>query len=174
MWWRHGIGGVSLNEILRETGLSKSSLYREFGGADGLMAAALGRYEAMAIAPIHALLTSPLPPSASLAKVIAVSTAPSDRPVGCFFTKLRLARARLGEQTQAHLDAMLSTRLDSFAQWFEAAKAAGVAHPTLSAEEAARYLDNQLTAIQVLMATGEPGERVHAQAKLALGVLLRE
>lgn len=40
---------MSLNEICRSTELSKSSVYREFGGEDGLMLAALERYREVAV-----------------------------------------------------------------------------------------------------------------------------
>lgn len=43
-YWREGMDNVSLNEICRQIGESKPSVYREYGGEDGLKASALKLY----------------------------------------------------------------------------------------------------------------------------------
>jgi len=44
VYWREGMDNVSLNEICRKIGESKPSVYREYGGEDGLKASALKLY----------------------------------------------------------------------------------------------------------------------------------
>ena len=43
-YWREGINNISLNEICRQIGESKPSVYREYGGEDGLKFSALKLY----------------------------------------------------------------------------------------------------------------------------------
>jgi AcrR family transcriptional regulator len=43
-YWREGMDNVSLNEICRKIGESKPSVYREYGGENGLKASALKLY----------------------------------------------------------------------------------------------------------------------------------
>ena len=43
-YWKEGMGNISLNEICRRIGESKPSIYREYGGEDGLQLAALELY----------------------------------------------------------------------------------------------------------------------------------
>ena len=43
-YWKEGIENVSLNEMCRKIGESKPSVYREYGGEEGLQLAALELY----------------------------------------------------------------------------------------------------------------------------------
>ena len=44
LFWEKGYGGTSLADLVAHTGLSRSSLYAEFGSKEGLFAAALDLY----------------------------------------------------------------------------------------------------------------------------------
>ena len=44
VYWKKGMDNVSLNEICRQIGESKPSVYREYGGEEGLKASALNLY----------------------------------------------------------------------------------------------------------------------------------
>lgn len=44
VFWRHGYGGASINNLTLATGLSRSSIYQRFGDKDGLFAEVLVRY----------------------------------------------------------------------------------------------------------------------------------
>src|SRR5215212_6960735 len=46
LFWRHGYKGTSLEDLLIETGLSKSSLYATFGSKEGLFLEAFDTYQA--------------------------------------------------------------------------------------------------------------------------------
>jgi len=45
LFWSKGYGATSLDDLLRETGLARQSLYNGFGGKHALFLAALRRYE---------------------------------------------------------------------------------------------------------------------------------
>src|SRR5262249_27008123 len=44
LFWRKGYEGTHLQELVKETGLNRFSLYKEFGGKDGLFEAAVEKY----------------------------------------------------------------------------------------------------------------------------------
>ncbi|MEM6931816.1 MAG: TetR family transcriptional regulator [Myxococcota bacterium] len=176
-WWTEGVESVSVNAISRRTGLSKSSLYREFGGEDGLMAAALERYRDLAVRPLLGLLrrpggeSRPADVEGTLALVVHGTTEPRGMPPGCFFTKLRLTETRLGKQTAGRVRSILDERNAAFESWYAEILAHGQGNPALSAEEGARYLDAQLTLLLVRVAAGDPVDAVRIDAMRALSVL---
>ena len=51
-YWKEGMGNISLNEICRRIGESKPSIYREYGGEDGLQLAALELYFNERVEPV--------------------------------------------------------------------------------------------------------------------------
>ena len=56
VFWRDGPYSLSLNEVCRRIETSKPTIYREFGGEDGLMAAALEHYRVLMIVPLIQML----------------------------------------------------------------------------------------------------------------------
>src|SRR5262245_52816381 len=44
LFWRKGYEGAHLQELVKETGLNRFSLYKEFGGKDGLYEEAIQQY----------------------------------------------------------------------------------------------------------------------------------
>ncbi len=171
-WWAEGAEGLSLNEICRHTGLSKSSLYREFGGEDGLMAAALDAYRTLAVLPLLALLDDEAEPAVVLHRLIVFTSERRPFPPGCLFTRLRLAPGSVGDATAAVLAKVIDERLAAFERWFRDLKARGCLADGLSATEAARYLDAQLSLVMVRHGAGDEIDDVRRDAAMALGVLL--
>ena len=55
-YWRNDRAAVSVNAVCVLAGISKPSLYREFGSEDGLTAAVLERYRQTVLVPLEALL----------------------------------------------------------------------------------------------------------------------
>lgn len=171
-WWADGARGISLNEICRRSGLSKSSVYREYGGEDGLKLAALERYRELSVLPMLQLMAAPLPPSDVLDMLAHGLTASRGLPPGCFFTMLRFGAAEAGEPTAARVREIRDERLAAFDAWFRRVQAQGLADEGLRPEDAARYLDMQMTNALMHMGAGEPANEVRAQTRRALGVLL--
>ncbi len=173
-WWAEGPTGLSLNEICRHTGLSKASLYREFGGEDGLMAAALDAYRSLAVLPLLALLDDEAEPADVLHSLLAYTTEPRSLPPGCFFTRLRVAPGSVGEATAAAVAKVTEERLSAFERWSEGLDARGRLADGLSATEAARYLDAQLSLVLVRLGAGDDRDAIRRDGALALGVLLSD
>ena len=55
-YWKEGIENVSLNEMCRKIGESKPSVYREYGGEEGLQLAALELYYKHRVEPVAKIL----------------------------------------------------------------------------------------------------------------------
>ncbi len=171
-YWREGLHALSLNELCRRSGLSKPALYREFGGEDGLMAAALEHYRQLVVLPLLTVLAAERPFAETLDLVIVGMTTDHSLPAGCLFTRMRLSTPRLGPLTTAAVQAIRRERLEAIEAWAQGGLAAGVVDRSISSDLAARYIDTQLTMVLVQLATGEPPELIREQARLALRVLL--
>ena len=55
LFWKKGYEGTHLAELVEETGLNRFSLYKEFGGKEGLFSEALDRYM-LQLQPLSSLL----------------------------------------------------------------------------------------------------------------------
>lgn len=170
-FWRVGLRAVSLNQLCLQLQISKPGLYREFGSEDGLMDAALARYHELAVVPLIGLFASELSFADTLDRAVDALTDIAQRPAGCLFTRMRLDRPRLGEQTLTRLDTIESQRLAAFEARFVRARLDGDG-AELTPEDAARFLDAQLTLVLTRMATGEDASLVARDARLALGALI--
>ena len=170
LWWRDGVSNLSLNDVCRRVQLSKPALYREFGGQDGLMEAALAHYEAQVVAPFLAATEMNLP-FTELVEQLLVGMLQAPGPAGCLFTELRLGRTKLGEATLERIRAMEHDRRRIFAAWYQRGLARGEVDPSISPTLAGRYIDTQITMALAQLGVGEPAELVARQARLAFRAL---
>lgn len=171
-YWREGADGVSLNEICRRADVSKPGVYREFGGEDGLMDAALERYAATVLAPTLEQTRLDRPFREILEALVGFMTDP-DRPVptGCLLSSMRVSPSRLGPATRARVELLRDGARADYAAWVQRAKERGEVAPDVSVEVAAAFIDTQFTSLLVQMAAGEDPELLRAQARLAFAGL---
>ncbi|MEM6785293.1 MAG: TetR/AcrR family transcriptional regulator [Bacteroidota bacterium] len=170
-YWREGVHGLSLNEMCRRVEVSKPGLYREFGGEDGLMVAALDHYWDRVISPVFVLLAQDRPFAESLAGILQWATTERDDPPGCLFATMRSATSRLGPATAARVAARREEMRTVYGDWYRRARERGEVNADVAPELAGRYIDTQLRSVLVQMAAGEPPGWVRAQAHLAFQVL---
>lgn len=172
-YWRRGPDGVSLNGLCRRAGVSKPVMYREFGGEDGVMAAALEHYAATVLGPVLAHTQADVAFGEALETILARLTHSDEHtPPGCLFTRLRSAAGRLGPKTEVAVAAMKEAALGAYSGWVDRAKARGELDPAVPTETVARFIDMQFTAVLAQMAAGDDPERLRAQARLAFSGLL--
>lgn len=170
-YWKEGLHAASINELCGRIEISKPGLYREFGGEDGLMHAALEHYREQAVLPLMSLFLAGLPFAEAIDRALEVMTEPGERPAGCMFTRMRLDRARLGPETRPRLERIEAERLEALEVCIERAQGVGEVRPNVTPAFGAAYLDAQLTLVLTRMAVGEHGEVVRDHARLALGAL---
>jgi len=171
-YWREGADGVSLNEICRRAEVSKPGVYREFGGEDGLMDAALERYATTVLAPTLEQTRRDRPFQEVLHTLLTFMTDP-DRPVptGCLLSSLRVSPSRLGPATRARVQTLRDEARADYAAWVERAQGRGEITPEVPVEIASAFIDTQFTTLLVQMAAGEDPELLRAQASLAFAGL---
>jgi len=171
-YWRKGLDACSVNEICRNTQISKPGLYREFGGEDGLMEAVLSHYRELVVVPLLTMLSSERPFAEVSRDLIEWMTEEHDTPSGCLFVKMRSAPTRLGSATSKRVEMVRGEILAAFKAWYQRGLRHHEVKEGIDPDFAAYYIDTQLMTVLNLMATGEPPEQVRAQGFLAFEGLL--
>lgn len=171
-YWREGVHTLSVNEICRRTNLSKPALYREFGGEDGLLDAALAHYQKVVIAAMTADINPNRPFAETLAGIVDGLTGPRDTPQGCLLVKVRDNPASQGPLTQKRVAAMVAESQAGYAALFQQAQARGETRDGIDPALAGRYLDTQINTILRRLAWHEPNAEIAAEARLAFSALL--
>lgn len=172
VYWQEGPFTLSVNALCRRIGVSKPALYRLFDSEDGLMRAALLRHRTLTVEPMLGLLAADLPFATTLERLLGAMAAEAPTPAGCLFTRLRLARARLGPSTLAALEAIEAERLAALTARADRAQATGEAPATVSAGFVAHFLDSQFSSLLIQRAAGTEPERALAEARFAVQGLL--
>jgi TetR/AcrR family transcriptional regulator, copper-responsive repressor len=172
-YWRDGVDAVSVNEICRRAKVSKPGLYREFGGEDQLMDAALTRYSETVLGPVLVTLSDDRPFREAMNSLIGFATREetADVPAGCLFAKMRSVRWRLGPVTGQHVDKLREDAVAAYAAWLERCANRGEIELPGPLEMTATYVDAQLTMVLTRISAGEDPDTVRAHAHLALTVL---
>ncbi len=170
-YWRDGVVEVSVNEICRRADISKPGLYREFGGEDDLMVAALDHYVDTVLAGAFDMLASSAPFDSTLDALIASNIQPRQdgAPSGCLAVKMRTHCQQLGERTRARVDALSEEIRVGYEDFLRRAVEREEVTLTVPVEVAASYLDAQLVYLNELAARETP-ELVRAHADLAFAV----
>lgn len=170
-YWHEGPTEVSINALCARAGVSKPSLYRAFGGEDGLTRAALTAYSEQVLAEVLAILDAPDGFDAALEGLVHyASESPLSDP-GCLFVKMRAARDRFGPQTRDLIDALGEGAIAAYVAFLDVARARGAWAGRVPTDLAARYLAAQIEAALARRAAGVPPDEVRAVLSLALSVL---
>ncbi|MGX9354933.1 TetR/AcrR family transcriptional regulator [Roseobacteraceae bacterium S113] len=173
-YWEEGITEVSLNALCRRAGVSKPSLYKEFGSEDGLKHVVLAEYHKRTLAPLYEIVAQEQPFAQTLdalTEYILRDHAECGMPNGCLFADMCQCRAQLGALTRAQVDEFQALSLRIYEEWIERAKATGQLASPVSARVAATYIDTQIAAIMSLQRQGASQSDISAVFRLALSVL---
>lgn len=143
-YWEEGPTKVSLNEVCARAGVSKPSLYREFGNDDGLAAAALETYAQVVLGQILAIVGGEAPFADKIRQIAHLAAADPLHEHGCLFVKMRAARDQMGPKSQALIGQIEALALDAFAALLTEARATGEWQGTIPVDLAAPYLHAQI------------------------------
>ncbi len=169
-WWHADPADVSVNTICRLAGVSKPSLYREFGSEDGLARAALDRYAEVVLADVLAILGSGRGLRPTLDALVDFACDDPRMATGCLFYKMRNGRHRLGPETRARVDQLDAGARAAYASFLRGCREAGEWSGALGDEAAARYLSEQVALAITQRASGEDRDEVRATLTLSLSV----
>ncbi|MEK9974838.1 MAG: TetR/AcrR family transcriptional regulator [Deltaproteobacteria bacterium] len=176
-YWRHGPTKISVNDICKLSGSSKPAVYREFGSDDGLKAAALLAYKAVAIDPFLARLhTSEVLSTTlnSLIEFIMQDRRPLQIPDGCLFVSMKAQRHCFGPITQACLDKVRTHFVSSFANWIDSSKSAGEFRQDIPTSIAVYQIEALHAGAASLQREGAPSEEVKQMLTFGLAAISGE
>lgn len=172
-YWHNDPADVSVNAICQMAGISKPSLYREFGSEDGLSRAALDRYADQVLAEMFVMLHGGQGLRGTLAALIDFASHDPRMETGCLFYKMRAGKHRLGPDTRARVEEIDATAQAAYAAFLQAARDAGDWPEGLSVEAGAKYLGEQVALAITQRASGEDPARIREMLTLALSVFTR-
>ena len=170
-YWSEGPQNISFNELCRRLQVSKPTLYREFGGEDGLLEAVLTHYEHEVLLPLVSLVQQSPTLEKGIQEVITFVTTPNEYPLGCLFVKLRQQSKPLGPKTDVSIKQIHQRMQEGYQQLVHASQQKGELRSDIDVFLAAAYLDTQLMTVAEKMSRGEDAQLVRAQGFLALSAL---
>ena len=173
-YWKGDPADVSVNAICRMAGISKPSLYREFGSEDGLTRAALDAYAERVLADVFAILQGGTALHETLDALIDFAVADPRMETGCLFYKMRAGRHRLGPETRARVEEIDAMAQAAYAAFLQSRRDAGDWPDGLSVEAAAPYLSEQVALAITQRASGGDPARIRDMLRLALSVFARD
>ena len=169
-YWQSDPADVSVNAICQMSGISKPSLYREFGSEDWLTRAVLDSYAERVLSAVFAILHRGKGLQATLAALIDFASADPRLETGCLFYKMRAGKHRLGPETRARVEEIDAAAQAAYAASLQEARDAGEWPDGLSLEAGAKYLGEQIALAITQRASGEDPERIREMLTLALSV----
>lgn len=168
-YWAEGPARVSINAICQRAGVSKPSLYREFGSEDGLTCAALGSYAQIVLGQVIEILGGKDRFPDKIAAIARLVTDDPQHENGCLFIKMRAIRPDMGDQTQALIAQIDQAAIDAFAGALRQAVTRGQWGGAIPVPQAARYLHAQIGLALDMRARGEDPAGVLALALSVFG-----
>jgi AcrR family transcriptional regulator len=172
-YWRSDPADVSVNAICKMAGISKPSLYREFGSEDGLSRAVLDRYAEQVLSEMLAILHGGQGLRGTLDALIDFASDDPRMETGCLFYKMRAGKHRLGPETRARVEEIDTAAQAAYAAFLRSARDAGQWPVELPVEAGAKYLGEQIALAITQRASGEHPARIREMLQLALSVFLR-
>lgn len=170
-YWREGPSEVSLNSICQRAGVSKPSVYREFGNEDGLTRATLEVYGELVLTRMVEIISSDDAFFYKLERLTHLVAKDNLHEDGCLFVKMRMFKSQMGPTTQAAISDLEAMALDAFTKLLAEARASREWTANVPLPLAVRYLHAQIGLALDQRARGEdPAETL----ALALSVLVAD
>jgi AcrR family transcriptional regulator len=164
---QQGPAEVSLNEVCRRAGVSKPSLYREFGNEDGLVCAVLENYVQCVMVKVIENLAREGSFTDKIGRIVYLATEDAQHENGCLFVKMRAVKSGLGEKTQATIAQTESMALEAYALFLNESRENGDWSGCIPVALGAQYLHAQ---IGLAMAQRARGDDPKAILELALSI----
>ena len=168
-YWHADRAAISVNAICLLAGVSKPSLYRDFGSEDGLTAAVLARYAETVLRSMEERASSPESFKQKIEWFIQFASESPDN--GCLLVKMRANRSRFGPQTQTEIANIEAHFLKCYTRFFEQSASSGEWRGGIAPELAADYLNEQLKLAISQRSEGKCKESVKDLLSLGISVL---
>ena len=172
-YWHSDPADVSVNAICQMAGISKPSLYREFGSEDGLSRAVLDRYAEQVLSEMFVILRGEKGLRQTLDALVDFASDDPRMETGCLFYKMRAGKHRLGPETRARVEEIDAAGQAAYAAFLQSARDTGDWQGGLPVEAGAKYLGEQIALAITQRASGEDKARIREMLTLALSVFER-
>ncbi|WP_188935083.1 TetR/AcrR family transcriptional regulator [Puia dinghuensis] len=174
VFWVKGYNGTSMDELVRATGLSRSSIYDTFGDKHGLFVRSIqlyGQEEREALAKIMQNDFSPKKKIHLLFKGMIGDILEDKDNKGCFIVNIITELSCLDKQVTAMASEEMARSEEALFQWVRQGQAAGEINKSHSARTLARHLQNTIYGLRVTGKAGANRAILEDIAKAALSVL---
>jgi TetR/AcrR family transcriptional regulator, transcriptional repressor for nem operon len=170
LFWRQGYHASSADDLVRATGLSRSSLYATWDDKRGLFLAALARYRAQETAGLLAALAAEGPFVDVLARIFdhTITAARAGDAVGCLMVNTAAAFGDTDPDVAAILRANVDDVLAALEVAIARAVAAGQISPNATPRALARFVFHQLTALKITAKVAQSRDLLDEAVAVAL------
>lgn len=172
--WQTDPADVSVNAICQMAGISKPSLYREFGSEDGLMRAILDRYAERVLPSVLEIFQNKGELQATLDALVEFAAEDPSMETGCLYHKMRAGKHRLGPKTLARVEEIEATAATAYATFLHSCTGSDDWPGGLSVEVGAKYLHDQIALALSQRAHSEDPATIREMLNLALSVFRRQ
>lgn len=176
LFWRRGYDATSLQDLVDELGISRSSLYSTFGGKDDLFQAALQHYCRVEAGPRHELLQRPGPVLDAIRELLSgIAAAPTMHPDrrGCLVVNAAMERVPGDPETAAAVATQLRRFENALADAVRRGQRDGELDPGQDPRSVARYLVTLVQGMRVVGKAAADPAMLQDVVEVALGAIHR-
>lgn len=166
LFWRKGFEGAHLQELVDYTGLNRFSLYKEFGGKEGLFEAAVNRY-LLGLQEVGSLLRREPRGMGNILDYIS-EIIRSDFSKGCFMINTLTQQEVINEKIRVRIKDFVFAARDLLIENFSAAQKKGEIRPNDDVHALANFLsvlDIGLVTFSLVDPTSEEKEKIFGVLK---------
>ena len=168
------LSDVSINAICELAGVSKPSLYREFGSEDGLMLSVLEKYQNEVLSEVANLLSKSVTMSETFSALVDFIVEDERMKYGCLYHKMLARKHQLGPKTServAEIEESINLGFTIFLQSnSQSSGENGAFGAQVSVEDGANYLAAQFALAVTQRAAGKPPAHIKKTLMIALSV----
>ncbi len=172
-FWRSGYDGTTLEDLERDTGLMRVSLYNAFGDKRDLFLACLRHYRASVVSPRLALLRDPSPGLEGIRRFFlrVLETPSGGEPGGCLMVNASVDETPLDPEVLQLVRQHFQVMEEFFTRALEGSRSCGELRADIEIPAAAAYLLAVVQGLAVVGRSAESGSRVRRAVQVVLDQL---
>jgi len=171
-FWRHGYEACSLNILLEQMALSRSSFYQAFGDKNELFRAALTRYCQQQAAQLERQLAQSDSAWTFLhTSLVSIADSPGEQPAGCLLVNSATELGAVSEPFRDAIEAGLARFREVFGKALKQAKSEGSITPQADIGVLTDLLLAYVCGLRTLSKAGIEADRLRAIAMATLDTL---
>jgi TetR/AcrR family transcriptional repressor of nem operon len=172
-FWARGFEATSIDDLVRETGVGRQSLYNEFGDKRAIYLAALARYADIEHGRYVGIIDSAVPVRAAISDLLAttIKQCVKDPEKGCFMANAGVEMAAQDEEVRKRVLSANGILVRALERRLRDAQTTGEIAAHHDPAALARFFVSQLVALRVIAKAAHDRKNLESIARVALGVL---